>query len=189
MSTQFLLGSCCHGDATIGCGNLGLVEEHQYLVYLTFIVGTVGHLVGGIIVAADDLIAAGIAASLVVADAEAHHVDSHVGGTLVGTASIDTFKQSIEHWEYLDVTVVVDGNLVIRLQVERVNHVDVIQVGGGSLIGNVDGVLQRQVPYGEGLELGISGMYSPLVLIVELRQADSHLAAAWTGSRDDDQLS
>ena len=39
-------------------------------------------------------------------------------------------------------------------------------------------MFQRQVPDRERFELGIAGLYSPLVLLVELGQADSHLAAS-----------
>ena len=71
---------------------------------------------------------------------------------------------------------------------ERVNHVHIVQVGRSSLIGNVDRVLQRQVPYRESLELSISGTDATFVLVVQLRQADSHLTRARTRSGDDDQL-
>ena len=70
---------------------------------------------------------------------------------------------------------------------EGVDHVHVVQVGGSGLVGEVDRVLEGQVPDGEGLELGITGLDAPLVLVVELGQAGGHLAAAGAGGRDDDE--
>src|SRR5699024_9748542 len=55
------------------------------------------------------------------------------------------------------------------------------------LVGQVDRVLERQVPDGEGLELGVAGLDAALVLMIELAEAGGHLAAAGAGGRDDDQ--
>ena len=41
---------------------------------------------------------------------------------------------------------------------ERVDHVDVVQIGGGGLVGQVDGMLEGQIPDGEGLELGVAAL-------------------------------
>jgi len=49
------------------------------------------------------------------------------------------------------------------------------------------GVLERQVPDGEGLELGITRVHPVLVVVVELGEARGKLAAAWSGTRYDDQ--
>lgn len=70
---------------------------------------------------------------------------------------------------------------------EGVNHIDVVEVGGGGLVGDVDGVFQREIPHGESLELGVSGLDSALVFVVELREAYGHLAGAGAGGRDDDE--
>jgi len=71
--------------------------------------------------------------------------------------------------------------------VERVDHVLVVEVRGGGLVSDVHGVVQRDVPYGERLELGVPRGDPPALLVVELRQAHGHLAAARTGGGDDDQ--
>ena len=71
---------------------------------------------------------------------------------------------------------------------EGVDHIHIVEVGGGCLVGDVHGVLQRQVPYGEGLELGITRTDAALVLVVELRQTGGHLTAAGTRGRHDDQF-
>ncbi len=70
---------------------------------------------------------------------------------------------------------------------EGVDHVDVVEVGSGGLVGYVDRVLQGKVPHREGLELGIAGTDAAFVLVVELRQAHSHLATARAGCGDDDE--
>ena len=70
---------------------------------------------------------------------------------------------------------------------EGVDHVHVVQVRGGGLVGQVHRMLQRQVPDGEGLELGIARVHAPLVLVVELAQAGGHLAAAGAGGGDHHQ--
>ena len=70
---------------------------------------------------------------------------------------------------------------------ERVDHVHVVQVGGSGLIREVDRVLEGNVPDGEGLKLGVTGLDAPLVLVVQLGQAGGHLAAPGAGGRDDHQ--
>ena len=46
---------------------------------------------------------------------------------------------------------------------------------------------QGQAPDGESLELGVAGLDPALVLLVELAQADGHLAAPGAGSRNHDE--
>ena len=48
-------------------------------------------------------------------------------------------------------------------------------------------MLEGQVPDGEGLELGVTGPHAALVLVVQLGQADRHLAGAGAGRGDDHQ--
>ena len=62
-----------------------------------------------------------------------------------------------------------------------VYHVDVLKVHGSGLVGDVHRVLERQVPHGEGLELGVASLHAALVLVVELREAGGELAG--TGAR------
>ena len=180
-----LLGG--HGGAAVIGTDLGLLHKQGYLV--DFAVGgfAVGVVAEGGVVAADNLVLGGLAADLVVADAKASHVDTHVGRRLVGVLTVDTVEDGVEHGEYLDVAVVVDGGLAIGFEVEGVDHVDVVEVGGGGLVGDVDGVLQRNAPDGEGLELGVAGLHAATVLVVELAEAYGHLAAAGTWGGDDHQ--
>ena len=73
------------------------------------------------------------------------------------------------------------------LQVEGVDHVHVVQVRRGRLVGQVDRVLERQVPHREGLKLGVSGLDPALVLVVELGKAGRQLSRAGARRRDHDQ--
>ena len=70
---------------------------------------------------------------------------------------------------------------------EGVYHVHIVEVGCGSLIGDVHRVFEGEVPHGEGLKLSITSAYAPLMLVVELTETDSHLSAARSGGGDDDQ--
>ena len=70
---------------------------------------------------------------------------------------------------------------------ERVDHVHVVKVRGRGLVGEVHGVLERQVPDGEGLKLGVARAHAVLVLVVELGEAGRHLAAAGARRGDDDE--
>ena len=128
--------------------------------------------------------AAGSLTRLVVHDGKARHIDAHIGGGLVRGFPLDPLEHGVENGEYLHIPVIVDGCLTVGLQMERIDHVHIVQVGGSGLVGQIHGMLQRQVPDGEGLIFGIAGVDAPLVLMIELAQAGSHLAAARTGGGD-----
>ena len=68
----------------------------------------------------------------------------------------------------------------------RVDQVDVAQIRRGRLVGDVDGMLQRQVPDRKGLILRVARAMAELVLVVELVEARGELAAAGAGADDDD---
>ena len=70
---------------------------------------------------------------------------------------------------------------------EGVNHVYVVQIGGGRLIGQVHRVLQREVPNGEGFKFCISGLNSPFIFMIQLRKAGGHFPAARAGRCDHHQ--
>ena len=142
----------------------------------------------GPVVAADDLLAGGLPAGIIIADAVAGHVDTHVRRRGVGRGAQDLLEQAAQDREDLDVAVVVDGLDAVGSQVEGVDHVDVVEVGGGGLVGDVDRVVQRQVPDREGLELRVARGDAPLVVVVDLGQAGGHLAAARAGGGDDHQV-
>ena len=142
---------------------------------------------GGGVVAAQNLLPGGGAAHVVVADAVARHVHAHVRGALIGRAAVDALEHGVEHGEDLHVAVIVDGRHAVGLEVEGVDHVHVVEIDGRSLVGEVHGVAQRQIPDRERLELGVARAHAALVLMVELAQARGHLAAAGAGCGHDDE--
>ena len=70
---------------------------------------------------------------------------------------------------------------------EGVDHVDVLQVYRCRFIGNVDRMLERNVPDRESLELRVSGFASTDILVIQLGKAGCQLAAAAARSGNDDQ--
>ena len=70
---------------------------------------------------------------------------------------------------------------------EGVDHVNVVQVCGCGLVGDVDRMAEGKVPDREGLELGVAGLNAAFVLLVQLAKAYCHLSAAGAGSRDNYQ--
>ena len=66
------------------------------------------------------------------------------------------------------VAVVVDGRLAVRFQVVRIDEVEIGDVAGGRLVGDVDRMFQGQVPYRECLEFGVAGMQASLMVVIQL---------------------
>ena len=128
--------------------------------------------------------ACGIAAYVLVAHAESQHVDTHVGRGLVWTVAVYAFKECIEHWEDLDVTVVACSNLSVGLEMERVDHVHIIEVCCSCFVCDVYRMFQWEVPDWESLELCISCLDVSLLLVVELAETYRHLSASWSWGCD-----
>lgn len=80
--------------------------------------------------------------------------------------SVNLFKNRVQNRKYFYVTVVVDGRLTVGFQMERVDHVDVVQICGCRLICEVDRMLQRQIPDRKCLEFGISCMDSAFMFMI-----------------------
>ena len=179
----------CGGDWTTVNSrlNFGLIEKQTDFIHLRLIGVAQSEFIEGREVTADDFVVGRNTADLVVADAEAYHVHTHIGRRFIGILAVDAFEEGVEDGEDFDVAVIVDSGLAVRLKVEGVNHIDVIEVGSGGLIGDVDGVLQGEAPDGECLEFGITGTYAAAVLVVELAETHGHFAAAGTGGSDNDK--
>ena len=64
---------------------------------------------------------------------------------------------------------------------EGVNHIHVLQIRSSGLIGHIHGMLQGQIPNGEGFKLSIASLYTTLIFMIQLGQASSHLATARSG--------
>ena len=70
---------------------------------------------------------------------------------------------------------------------EVVNHINVLDIGGRRLVGDIDGMFQRQIPYRECFELRISRFNSPLVFVIELSETGCEFSAVWSGCVHDDE--
>ena len=70
---------------------------------------------------------------------------------------------------------------------EGVDDIGVVEVSRGGLVGNVDRMRKGQIPNREGLELGIAGGGTVLMLVIQLREASGELARARTGGSDHDE--
>lgn len=141
----------------------------------------------GLVISPDDLLAGGFSDCPVIYDTEACHIDAHIGGGLIGTPAVDLFENSAENREALDVAVVIDGCLAVCLKVIRVDHIDVVEVCGSRLVGEIDRVGEREVPDRERLVFCIARLDAAEVLMIELGQTGRHFSASRSGSSDDDE--
>ena len=174
-----------HNDGSLRYVDAGFLHEKfdpadRFLIRVSLAV-----LAQSVVIAADDLLARGFLAYLVIADAQADHVDSHVCGRLIRRSAVDLFKDRVEKREDFYVAVVVDAGLLVGLEVERIDHVDIVQIRRSCLIGEVDRVVEGQVPYRESLKFGVAGLDASAVFVIELREAGRHLAASGAGSGHD----
>ena len=137
-----------------------------------------------LVVTADDLLAGGGADGFVVHDGVARHVHTHIRGRFVYAFVPCDAREDVAHdGEGLHVPVVVDGGDAVGLQMERVDHVHVREVGSGRLVGQVHRMLQRQIPDGERLKLGIARHTALADFVIHLREAGGQLAGAGAGGR------
>ena len=70
---------------------------------------------------------------------------------------------------------------------ERVDHIDVLQICSRRFIRHIYRVLERDVPDRERFEFSVTDFASPLVFMIQLRKTGSQLAAAAPRSRYDHQ--
>ena len=166
---------------------MGLSEKKLDLVGFLLLAGTGDQSIHALVIPADDLLTGCFAADLVIDDAVARHVDAHVRGRLVGTLSDDLFEHDLQHRENLHIPVIVDRGDPVGLQMEGIDHVDIVQIRRGSLVGQIDRVLERQIPDREGLEFRIASPDPPFVFMINLGEAGSHFSAARSRRGDDHQ--
>ncbi len=138
-------------------------------------------------VAADDFLAGGVADDLVVGDGEAGAVDSHIRGGAVDLLAHEAAEDSLENGEKGDVPVVVNGGLAIGFEVEGIDEVRIAEVGGCGFVCEVDGVLEGDIPDGEGFEFRITGSDAATMFVVELGETGGHFSAVWAGGNDRDE--
>ncbi len=167
-----------NGSLAVVGRDFGLGHQPRNLVHLLVAVGIESHLVQGSIVTAYNFVLRSLATNLIVGNAEAHHVHTHIGRRLVRAVAINTLKERSKHRERLDIAVVVDSHLLVSVVMEGIDHIHVAQIGRSRLVSDVNRVLQRQIPNREGFELGVTGINATLVFLIKLREADRHLTRA-----------
>ena len=71
---------------------------------------------------------------------------------------------------------------------ERIDHIDILQVRRSRLIGHIHRMFQRHVPDREGLKFRVADIHAAFGFIIHLAQAGGQLAAAGTGRRHHDNF-
>ena len=176
-----------HGGAGFG-RDVQRMHQKLLLLHLARLGKAFAQRACGFKIAANDFILRCFAAYIVVHDGEARHIYAHVRGTFVrAIAIVNPFKHGAQHGEDFDITVVIHRQLVVGLQMEGVDHVYIVQVGGRGFVGDVHRMLQRQIPDGEGFKFRIARAHTVPVFVVQLGQAGGHLPAARSGRGDHHQ--
>ena len=173
---------CRNGSLAIFCRDLSLLHDQGYLVHLILVVAIGCKPSEGRVVAPYYLISCSVTAYILVAHTETYHVNAHISRGLVWVFSVYALENGVEYWENVYVPVVIDRDLVIGFQMERVNHIKVIKIGCCGFVSKVYRVFKRKIPYRECLKLGIACLDVALVFMIELTQTYCHLSTAWTWS-------
>ena len=170
-----------------GRGDAGVLHQQLQFIDDLLVHGAPEPAGEGGIVPPEDLHMGRLPAGFIVHDAFAHHIDPHIRGGLVGTLAQDGLKNGPQHGEDLHVPVIVYRGDAVGGQVEGIDHIHVVEVGGGGLVGQIHRVVQGQIPHGEGLEFGVTCLTAPAVFMVELAEAGGHFPAAGPGGGDHHQ--
>lgn len=101
----------------------------------------------------------------------------------------DPAEHFIEHRKNLDIAVIVDRGDAVSTQMEGIDHVDIVEICGSGLVGEIDRVFKRKIPDRESLKLCISGADTAFVFVVELGEAGRHLSASRSRCSDNDERS
>ena len=174
-------------NPSVCCSDSGLFHEELNLIDRSVARDSLREIVQRLIITPDDLLTGGFFAYFVINDAVSGHINAHICGRLIGVGMEELLKDRGENREYLNIAVIIHGGPAICLQMERVDHVHIIQICRGRFISQIHRMLERKVPDGEGLELGIARVNSARVFVIQLGEAGRHLAASGTGSRYDNQ--
>jgi len=140
---------------------------HRSFINLAFFVVTKRNQIS-----TNNLLFGSVSANIVIDDAKAGAIDSHIRGRhIFGFLPGDFFDDTFDDRKYFQVPVIVDGGFTICFQVEGVDHVHVPKICSCSFIGYIDRMLQRQIPYWECFKFSIANFDSSLIIVVKLRKA------------------
>ena len=140
-----------------------------------------------LVISSDDFRSCRLTNRFIVKNTVPDHVYAHIRRGFIGGFPVNLLKHCVQHREYLYITVVVDGRFSIRLQMEGVNHIHIIQIRRCRLVCQINRVAQGNIPNGEGFKFRIARLHATLVFMVKLRKAGCHLAAAGAGCGDHHQ--
>ena len=134
---------------------------------------------------ANDFLMAGFLNGGIVIDCHTDHVDARIGRRLVGLIGGEEAQEEVPgHGECGDVAIVVDGGFSVCLEMERIDLVEIADIGGCRLVGDIDGGVEGEIPNGERFEFGVSGRYAAIVFVPNLREAGCEFSGG--GTRGDD---
>ena len=162
----FFFLETCRDNFTVLEGSMCLFQKKFDLTYFLFCSRTGEKGTAALVIAADDLLTGCITAYLIVDDTVSGHIDSHICRRFVRAFAHDLLKHCLKNRENFHITIVINGRLTVSFQMERVDHIDIVQICSGSFICQIDRMFQRNIPDWESFEFGISGSYSTFVFVV-----------------------
>ena len=101
------------------------MQQSQFL-YLRFVAFAVSQMTERTEITTDNLLFGGFLTDLIIDDAVAGHINTHIGWGFIWAGAIDLLEHLIKDWEDFDVAVVVDGGYAIRGEVIWVDHIHVV---------------------------------------------------------------
>ncbi len=179
-----LQGPCPAEYRPVADGHSRLLHHHFLFLQLLGIAKLGNHPVSGGEIPAYDFLSCSFGHRFFVIDAEAGHVDPHICGGGIGTASINLTEHLPEHGIDLHIAVVIHRDFPVGLLVPGIDHVYVVEIRCGCLICEIHGMIQRQVPDRKCFILCVPRFDPPPVFMVELGQTGCHLAGTRSRSRD-----
>ena len=174
-------------NLTILWCDMCLLHQQFQLEDFVFFFGTIYQSGLCLIIPADDFLTGSLLAYLIIDDTISSHIDPHVCRRFVRAFTENPFKHGFQYREDFHITIVIDCSFSVSFQTERVDHIDIVQISCGSFVCQINRMLQRNIPDRECLKLRITGTNTTFLLMVQLRQAGSHLSASRTRSCDNNQ--
>ena len=86
-------------------------------------------------ITANDFLFTGFTAYLIITDTITRHIYAHIRRALVWRLPEDPFKNVLQYREDFHIPVVIDSYFIVCLQMERIDHINILQVGRSRFIG------------------------------------------------------
>lgn len=101
------------------------------------------------VITANNLLACGVLADLIVNNTVTSHIYSHICRRFVGRFPIDFFEDSLKYGEDLHIPVIVNRGDVVSFQMEGVDHIYIVEISGGGFISQIDGCFSGMFQIGK----------------------------------------